>query len=281
MSELLTSLPSTVGLYLKAAGTARRKPAGKPEIPRIATGIKALRVDAKHLAAYRSICGFAEGETLPIVYPQIMAQSLGIHLMTQRGFPLPLLGLVHLRNHIEQKRPLRADEVFDVSVATGESREVGAGLEFDVVNEFSVDGDVVWRALMTVLYRVPGPKSRSRPATPAPQLAEYRAFDAPADIGRRYAKVSGDYNPIHLTAASAKLFGFKRAIAHGLWSMARCCALMQSELGAEPQSLSVQFKQPLFLPGRVALKYLRNGDALEYALLARNSDKVHLAGTLR
>lgn len=282
MSETLTAMPSTAGLYFKAAGSARRKPQGKPSIPGLSVNFDGRKVDAAHLKAYRDICGFKDGDTLPVVYPQIMAQPLTIYLMTQKDFPLPLLGLVHLRNHIEQTRPLRADEQFDIRIATGESRDVKAGLEFDIVHEYRVGEEVIWRALMTVLYRVPGPKGgKSKPPELNPQLAEYRSFDVPADIGRRYASVSGDYNPIHLSSLSAKLFGFERAIAHGLWSMARCCAVLLPELPGEPKSLTGQFKQPLLLPGKVALKFLRNGDALEYALLARGSDKVHLAGTLR
>lgn len=281
MSELLTSMPSPLGLYTKAARSARRKPKGKPVIPALAVGMRAAKADMQHLAAYRKICGFAESASLPIIYPQIMAQPLVMHLMTQPSFPLPLLGLVHLRNHIEQIRSLGVDEHFDIHVTTGDSRDVKQGLEFDIVNEFRVGDEVIVRALMTVLFRVPGPKSKSTTPPANTQLAEYRSFDAPADIGRRYAKVSGDYNPIHLYATTAKLFGFPRAIAHGLWSMARCCALLQAELSHEPKALSVSFKQPLLLPGKVGLKFLRQGDALEYALLSRSSDKVHLTGTLR
>jgi hypothetical protein len=281
-SEILSQMPAASSLYLKAAGSARRKPKGKPQIPALSVGMHGMQVDPQHLAAYRDICGFAGGPSLPIIYPQIMAQPLVMHLMTQPAFPLPLLGLVHLRNSIEQIRPLHADEAFDIQVATGESREVRAGLEFDIVNEFKVGEEVIWRALMTVLFRVPGPKGgKSTPPPPEVQLAEYRSFDAPADIGRRYAKVSGDYNPIHLYGLTAKMFGFPRAIAHGLWSMARCCALLQPELHAEPKALTVAFKQPLLLPGKVGLKFLRKGDVLDYQLLSRSSDKVHLTGTLR
>ena len=281
-SETLNHMPSASSLYLKAAGSARRKPKGKPAIPALSFSIKGMRAEAAHLAAYREICGFQEGTALPILFPQILAQPLAMHLMTQPAFPLPLLGLVHVRNHVEQIRPLQADESFDVSVSTGESRDVRAGLEFDLVKEFRVGDEVISRVLMTVLHRVAGPKGgKSAPAPADARLAEYRSFDAPADIGRRYAKVSGDYNPIHLYGATAKLFGFPRAIAHGLWSVARCTALLQSELHAEPKVLSVSFKQPLLLPGKVGLKFLRQGDALEFALLSRSSDKVHLTGTLR
>ena len=59
------------------------------------------------------------------------------------------------------------------------------------------------------------------------ELMEVTRWKAPADIGRQYAKVSGDYNPIHLSAVSAKLFGFPTAIAHGLWNKARTLAALE------------------------------------------------------
>lgn len=284
MTITLQKLPSALSLYLGAAGTARRKPKGRPEIPALSVEMSGLKADAGKLAAYRAICGFAEGDTLPIIYPQIMATSLAMHLMASPTFPLPMLGLVHVRNHIEQVRPLRADESFDVRVATGESRDVKAGLEFDIDMSFSVGEQVVWRAVMTTLYRLPstGKSGRSAPPpAPSSELAEYHSFDAPADIGRRYARVGGDYNPIHLYAGTAKLFGFPRAIAHGLWSMARCTALTQDRLGREPSVLDVQFKQPLLLPGKVAVKFNVKDGVVNFSLLARNASKTHLSGSLR
>lgn len=284
MSEVLTRLPTPLSLYVGAAGTARRKPKGKPAIPALSAQLHGMRVDPANLAAYNRVCGFAESQSLPIPYPQVMVSAMHMHLMSKPEFPLPMLGLVHLRNHIEQKRPLRVDEIFDVRVSIGESRDIRQGLEFDLLTEFSVEGAAIWSAVTTILFRVPAPKAAgSKPAAAPPaQLAEYRSFDAAADIGRQYAKVSGDYNPIHMSALSAKMFGFPRAIAHGMWTLARVTGLLQEQLGGiEPTVLDVQFKQPLLLPGKVAAKFQTTGGRIEFAVLARSSDKVHLTGSLR
>lgn len=282
MSEVLSAPPSSLSLFLGSARTLGRKPARKPQLPSLSVQLNGVRANGARLAAYNAVCGYADSEFLPITYPQIMVWSLQMHLLAKPEFPLPMPGLVHLRNHTEQTRRLRSDETFDVLSRVGESREVRAGLEFDLVTEFTSDGAVVSRSVMTTLYRIPAPKGHARPAPPpAPQLAEYRSFDVPADQGRRYAKVSGDYNPIHLYPLTAKLFGFPRAIAHGMWSLARIASSLEADLGRPPSVLEVQFKQPLLLPGKVALKFQRNGTAIDFALLARNSDKVHLAGSLR
>ncbi len=283
MTQILAQMPSAEALYLRAATTVFRRPKGRPTLPTPAVRVENVGVDARHLSAYREVCGFADSEILPITFPHVMAGALHLQLMTRSEFPLPMLGLVHIRNSIQQSRGLRADELFSVNARIGEARDVRQGLEFDLLTEFEADGQVVWQEASTILFRVPGPKTaggKPPPAPPSP-LAEYASFDAPADIGRRYASVGKDYNPIHLAPLPAKLFGFKRHIAHGMWSLARCAALLEGSAGGVPSQLDVQFKQPLFLPGRVALKYLKNADGTEYALLSRTSNKVHLSGTLR
>lgn len=283
MAITLNKLPSAFSLYMGAASTARRKPIGKIEIPALEARMENVKADAKQLAGYNAVCGFKDSDLLPITFPQVMVTGLQMHLMTQPEFPLPLLGLVHLRNSIMQQRPLRADEAYGVTVKLGESREIRIGLECDLITEFSLGDQLLYRAVTTVLYRIAGPKSsgKSKAEVPETVLAEYSSFDAPADIGRRYASVGKDYNPIHLWATTAKMFGFPRAIAHGMWSLARCVALTQDRLKGEPKELHVQFKQPLLLPGKVAVKYSVQSEGVNFALLARNSSKTHLTGSLR
>lgn len=282
MTISLNKLPSALSLYAKAAATARRRPSSEIEIPALSARIEDFRADPAQLAGYNAVCGFADAETLPITFPQVMAMPLQMYLMVQPQFPLPLLGLVHLRNSIVQTRALRADESYTMTVSIGESRRVHSGLEFDVINEYLAGDEVVYHAVMSVLYRIPAPRgNKPRPKQTPAELAEYRSFDVPADMGRRYAKVGKDFNPIHLSATSARMFGFKRAIAHGMWSLARCTALMQESMSAEPKELLVQFKQPLFLPGKVTLKILKDQATTEFMLLARHSNTVHLSGSLR
>lgn len=284
MTLTLKKLPSSFSLYFGAARTSSRKPQGKIEIPALEARMDNVKADAKQLAGYNEVCGFKKSEQLPITFPQVMVTGLHMVLMSQPEFPLPMLGLVHLRNSITQQRPLRVDESYSVLVRLGESREIRAGLEFDLITEFTLGEETLYRAVTTILYRVAAPKaagSKPRPETSEVVLADYRSFDVPADTGRRYASVGKDYNPIHLSAASAKLFGFPRAIAHGMWSLARCAALTQDQLHGEPKELLVQFKQPLLLPGKVAVKFNASTDGIQFALLARNANKTHLTGSLR
>lgn len=284
----LPALPPTLPSFVKAGLSATRRPKDGISLPSWQVRVKAVRVDRARLNAYSALCGLPESPELPILYPQVLATPLFLDLMTRPGFPLPLLGLVHVRNEVEQQRPLRVDETFDLSIRIGEGREVRAGFEFDLIMEATpVESEPVWRATMTVIHRgkpakgSKGPKAKGGAPAVDSRLSQYLALSAPEDTGRRYAAVSQDYNPIHLYGLTAKLFGFPRAIAHGLWSAARCLALLQEKLGQAPKAYSIQFKQPLLLPGKAALRFAQEQGAVDFALISASSDKVHLSGNLR
>jgi hypothetical protein len=282
----LPVLPPVLPSFVKAGMSASRRPKDGIVLPDWQVRVKAVRVDRARLNAYSALCGLPEAMELPILYPQVLATPLFLNLMTRPGFPLPLLGLVHVRNEVEQQRPLRVDETFDLSIRIGEGRQVKAGFEFDLVMEATpAESEPVWRATMTVIHRAKPQKGASRGKPPAPsldgRLSQYLALSAPEDTGRRYAAVSQDYNPIHLYGLTAKLFGFPRAIAHGLWSAARCLALLQDKLPLPPKAYSIQFRQPLLLPGKAALRYAEDGGTVDFALISGSSDKIHLTGTLR
>lgn len=282
MHLTLTELPhSTLGM-LKAATTVTRKPRGEIQLPELSVSLAALRIDAANLKAYRSICGFADDGALPIPYPQVIAAPMHIYLMNQPQFPLPLLGSVHLRNQITQTRPLSPDETYAVKVTLGEGRQTDKGFDFDLLTTYADEkGTEVWKAVTTILYRNRplGGGAKKAPPKVEPVLSEYAALKAPADIGRRYGAIAGDRNPIHLWAATAKLFGFPRAIAHGMWSMAQCAAHAQKSLKQPARELSVQFKQPLLLPSKAGIKVVAGQRGLDYSLLG-DGGKVYLAGTI-
>jgi hypothetical protein len=285
MNLVLERMPESGSLALKALGSVRRKPKADVAVPRMSVSLNELRFDAERLRAYRAICGFPEGGAVPITYPQVHAIGLQMHLLSQKQFPLPLIGLVHLKNRIVQERLLDEDETFAVTVGVIGHKTTERGLEFELETTYTDTAKrVVWTAVATVLHRAKsggGRKKASPPREEQSRLSDYQAIDAPADIGRRYGRISGDMNPIHLYPLTAKLLGFDRHIAHGMWTLARSCALVQPHLGRAPRELLVQFRQPLFLPGRAALRYGPEGEGFGFTLIGRDSGKTHLNGSLR
>src|SRR5204862_5918164 len=124
--------------------------------------------------------------------------------------------------------------------------------------EAGIDGSSVWRGRSTYLRQGgdggsdSSESSRGDEHDPTEELDISAEWDIPGDIGRRYAAVSGDRNPIHMHSLSARLFGFPSAIAHGMWTKARCLASFE---GRTPDAFTVDaaFKSPLRIPGKATL----------------------------
>jgi hypothetical protein len=286
MNLELHRMPDLMPLSLKALGSARRKPRPEVELPRMSVSLPQVQFDAGRQAAYREICGFPDSAAVPILYPQVHAIALQMHLLTQPQFPLPLVGLVHLKNHVRQERELGVDENFSVTTALMGHETTERGLEFAIQTDYKDgQGKVAWTSVATVLHRRKQKSSSRKPGSGSAgdggTLSEYHAIEAPADIGRRYGRISGDMNPIHLYPFTAKLLGFERHIAHGMWSLARCCALLQPQLRTPPHELECQFRNPLFLPARAALRHGSVDGGIAFSLIGRDSGKTHLLGTLR
>ncbi|WP_406190589.1 MaoC/PaaZ C-terminal domain-containing protein [Streptomyces griseus] len=274
----MTSLSASL---VRGAVTSPFKRAGQPDaaLPSGRLTRPAAPVAPEPLAAYRKICGFAESGPLPVTYPHVLAFPLTMRLMTGRAFPLPVLGLVHTWIEITPHRTVRVDEALELAVYARELTAHRRGTEVTMVTEARVAGELVWESRSGYLSRHRRPAGETPPPPPAspaaeelPAAAEWRL---PGDLGRRYGAVSGDRNPIHLHPLTARLFGFPRAIAHGMWTVARCLA----EVGesAELFSVRAEFKAPVLLPATVTYAADPAGNA--FALRGAEG-RVHLVGAV-
>lgn len=286
------SSPSLWSLYPRVI--AARKPAlvqGGAAVPRIEAELPQVRIDAAHLRAYRECCSAAEAAELPIAYPHVLASGLHLAVLSHSDFPVKLLGLVHVRNVIRQYRPLTADADGLLRVAIEGHAETDRGQEFTLRTEWrTASGELTWEEDCIFLAR------RKRRAQAASRGADAEAgadgappasgvrttsFHAPVGLGRSYGLLGGDLNPIHLSDLSARVFGFKAAIAHGMWSLARCASDLDAAALRDACELSVIFKLPVFLPAWLLLEQWRLQDGTGFCLRDNEGKKPHLTGTLR
>jgi acyl dehydratase len=226
---------------------------------------RTLSVDPVALAHYAHVCGFTLRDELPPTYPHVLAFPLHIELLAKA--PFSAVGVVHIANRIVQHRPLLLGEELTLSASVSELRPHRRGRQFDFVSSARVGDELVWEDVSTNLKRGDGDESLPRePAFEAPPVTAH--WRLPDDLGRRYAAVSGDSNPIHMHALAAKAFGFPRAIVHGMWTKARCLAALRLP---DAFAVDVRFKKPILLPSRVTF-----GEAGE-----RFAVHGHLEGSLR
>jgi hypothetical protein len=237
-----------------------------------------VAIDPAHVAAYSQVCGFPTKDTLPLTYPHLLAFGLHMAIMTDGSFPFPAIGTVHLENSITQHRAISAAEALQVTARPTNLRPHAKGRIFDMLTSIHSQGELVWEETSTFLRRGKGDGSAASDTTYVEAPAGPITWQLPGDLGRKYAAVSGDHNPIHLYPLTAKAFGFPRQIAHGMWSKARCVAALENRL-SDAVRVDVAFKKPILLPGAVAFGSRPvSGEGYAFALSSPKSGAPHLVG---
>ena len=239
------------------------------------SGVETARAD---VYAYAAVCGFPRKDTVPLPYPHMLAFPLHMAIMSDPGFPYPAIGMVHVENTITAHRAIAVGEVLDLTTAVAAPRAHPKGALLDFVTTVTSADDLVWESTSTYLRR--GARVEGEPDAglviddlPTGGLQ----WRLPADLGRTYAAVSGDHNPIHLYPWTAKALGFPRQIAHGMWTKARCIAAIENRL-PEAVTVEVAFKKPVFLPGTVVFSHREQAGGHTFSLTSPKAGAPHLVG---
>jgi hypothetical protein len=295
-TRTLDSSPSILPLYARAAarlipGASLLPfvPGGGGEIPDLDLKLEGVSADPAAVAAYAKVCGFALRDHLPPTYPHVLAFPLHMAVMADGGFPFGAVGLVHVENRIAQQRRIGLDEELTIRVRPTQLAPHPKGQTFSLLTEVTVGTEKVWESTSTMLRRgkpqqpADGPKSRPEDDKSAPRLGVDEDVGASGtwkldgDLGRRYAAVSGDRNPIHMHSLTAKPLGFPGAIAHGMWTKARCLAALESRL-PNAFTVDVRFRKPILLPARVEFASATEGEEIAFAVRDAKRQTPHLDG---
>ncbi|MGC1853505.1 MAG: MaoC/PaaZ C-terminal domain-containing protein [Solirubrobacterales bacterium] len=298
-TRTLNSSPSVLPLYARAAAPLIPGASLLPfipgrggEIPETELVLPGVRPDAETVAAYARVCGFSLRNHLPPTYPQVLAFPLHMAVMADGRFPFGAVGLVHIGNRIVQHRPLGLDEELKLTVRPTPLEPHKRGKTFGLVTEAWTGRRKAWESVTTILHRGKGVE---QPAD-GPQSGQIGRFEARrpeetelavnaewrlgGDLGRRYAAVSGDRNPIHMHSLTAKPLGFPSAIAHGMWTKARCLAALEGRL-PDAFAIEVAFRKPILLPAKVEFLSDLDGEEIEFSVRDAKRHTPHLDGTVR
>jgi hypothetical protein len=301
-ARTLESSPSILPLYARAAapmipGASLLPfvPGGGGEIPDLELDLAGVRAKPEDVAAYAKVCGFALRDHLPPTYPHVLAFPLQMAVMADGSFPFGAVGLVHVENRIEQHRRIGIGEELAIHVQPTKLQPHSKGRTFSLLTKVTVDDEPVWESTSTMLRRgggssddppkgdnselhqLLGPAGRKVDAVREEGLGANAEWKLGGDLGRRYAAVSGDRNPIHMHSLSAKPLGFPGAIAHGMWTKARCLAALESRL-PDAFAVDVRFRKPILLPGKVEFASASDGDQIDFTVRDAKRGTPHLDG---
>jgi acyl dehydratase len=262
-------------------------PGGGGEIPEIELELPNAVAEPAAVAAYARVCGFALRDRLPPTYPHVLAFPLHMGLMADGRFPFGAVGLVHLGNRIEQHQPLGIGEELTIRARPTALEPHPKGRTFTIVTEArTVSGELAWEEVSTFLRRGGGdpdavvPGMRGQVRADADEMRASAEWRLGGDLGRRYAAVSGDRNPIHLHALTARPLGFPGAIAHGMWTKARCLAALESRL-PDAFAVEVGFRKPIVLPAKLEFASAAADDGgISFAVRDAKKATPHLDGQI-
>lgn len=287
--RVLDSPPSLLPLFARSAASLIPGSSllpfigggGGREIPEMTLTLPSVSVERARLVAYDRVCGFSLSDTLPSTYIHVLAFPLHLKLMSEPSFPFRAIGLVHIANEITQHRPVNAGEMLSLRVVPTALEPHPRGQQFSLRSEARVGEELVWKEVSTILKRGGGGSAGPSAKSSTDELPATATWKLRGDLGRRYASVSGDVNPIHMHPLTARLFGFPSAIAHGMWTKARCLAALEGRL-PDAFVVEVSFRRPIVLPATVAFAEAPSADGgLRFSVRDARKSTPHLAGCVK
>jgi acyl dehydratase len=304
-TRTLNSSPAILPLYARAAaplipGASLLPfvPGRGKDVPDLELSLDGVETDPDAVAAYAKVCGFSLRDQLPPTYPHVLAFPLHMAVMADGSFPFGAVGLVHIENRVVQHRPIGLGEELKLVVRPTPLQPHKRGQTFSLITEAWVGRQKAWESTSTMLHRGPTPsafavggaepdKRRTQGEggggegglTASAELTPSAEWRLGGDLGRRYAAVSGDRNPIHMHSLTAKPLGFPAAIAHGMWTKARCLAALESRL-PDAFAVEVRFRKPIRLPGRVQFLSDAGSEEIHFAVRDSSRQTPHLDGRI-
>ncbi|HYJ79566.1 MAG TPA: MaoC/PaaZ C-terminal domain-containing protein [Longimicrobiaceae bacterium] len=265
-------------LRLVARGLASRGDAQPlPEVPRRRPAVERDGIAVEPARVERYLRATAGGGIARLrggdavvspVFPATWETAQALELFAGLEHPLPA-GVVHVEGELVSLRPIAAADRIRCRVELERADPVRRGIRLVLVaRNWNAAGQLCTQSTTAFLARSRAPpaeeaddagaaRSSSRAegdprAEPPEEWDEAASWRLRGDAGRRYAAVSGDYNPIHLWSFTARPFGFRRPILHGFCTQAMVAhALIMQRFDGDPTALRrlrIAFRAPLPLP---------------------------------
>lgn len=263
--------------YAKAALTALRRGPQKAAAP-ARTVTEEHRIVPAEWARFQRVTSGPVGNSVSPAYLHTLGFLPSLELMADSQFPLPVLGMVHVYNRFELLAPVWVGDELTVETSVSAPRRHPKGAVVDIRVTGRRGGAPVFEE--TSVYLAKGAELIDADEGEAIPRIEWQADSLPTAqwkldpaIGRSYAAVSGDRNPIHLSGVAAKAFGFPRRIAHGMYTAAR--ALNATDVASETYVWEIQFAKPLLLPSTVDFSLQRAGESVTTAVTRKSDGAPH------
>lgn len=284
-SYRVDQLPLPFPFYMKAVLGRREYKEGQ-RLPATRIEWSNFEFSESVAASYAKICAWPwTGRELPLLFPHSYFGPLHLKMLTDENFPLRVLGGVHLRNHVIQRKPLLLRQRYNAVLFFTESRRRPQGLEVDFKTEIRQGPTLVWESITTFLFRrkfkaEDAEHSRASLLQNLSDSEDKASFPVPALTGKEFGWITKDINPIHMSRYLAKAFGFERDLCHGMWALSRSLTLVDGVDWQKPLRNDVSFKGPLYMERDITVKVSRGTPGL-FELYSAGNERPCVLGSLK
>ncbi|MFI1890529.1 MaoC/PaaZ C-terminal domain-containing protein [Streptomyces jumonjinensis] len=229
-------------------------------------------VTVQDTEAFHALCAVASvvplTGTAPGSVPPAQLASVALRMCEQLLAPWTARGdlvAVHGTQRLRMERAVGVGEPLVSRAVVRSVRPLGAGTATEVSVVFTTDDDSPVAESVSLLVHSARPAAgqaptAARPAMPptAPEGAQCSSYTVTRELVRRYAEISGDHNPIHLSPQAARAGGFEDLIAHGMLTFALVAHHVAAAVGETACSdLLLRFSRPLTVPAEGAALTVR------------------------
>lgn len=274
----LVKQPAILPLYLACLLKKAQPQSQENAINNLTLTFNDCHIDSKKLEKYNVFYGRkSQKETVTASYIHLLVFRPQLKFLLNKALPFPVMGLVHMFNDIILHKRILVNDKIDIKISVKDFHQGKKGKELTLHTEVIRQGELVWESFSGYLYpsKKKHQKSSVNPVAKTPVDSDVKSiWNLPSNLGRRFALLSGDANPIHTYKLAAKLFGFKQAIAHGMCMALKCeHELAKLRHDSSPlRRLYVEFKKPIYLPNSVIFK-ANNLDQPSIDFLVDSNDK--------
>jgi len=237
-----------------------------------------VHINESNLIRYEKLCGFRQKLTLPISYPHLLVSRQHHQIFSQTDFPFPLVGLLHVKNIIEQYRPIFRSEVLDLESQVVNLEQITKGYRFELISKVFSENELIWKSSSTFEHR--GGKSYpfTHPSETKIQFAELplnevREWQLTQERARHYAQISKDFNPVHFSTSNT------HPTAHEMYLTARILAEVFDDIPSASH-VAASFLKPVYLPSFMRLVIQKDSPGKSVYLTDENRSLRHLTVTV-
>jgi hypothetical protein len=226
------------------------------------------------LKEYNDLVGW-RNEVIHPIFPYAIITHLHYRLVNNISFPFSPYGLLHKKEEIILFKNLKKGNwKFKSSII--KYQKVNSGIEFDMISDLYIDNQLSWRSTTTALKKLR--KNIKKEQIEIEKLNIIKEISLSKGMALKYAWISKNIDPIHISSFLAKLMGHKGSLMHGMWGLARVLSCMDFPFD-KPLEVICRFVSPMYLPCKAEIGIAKNETGSDFCLYSGKNQKPFFIGS--